>query len=80
MGKYNVKGKKRPVGLEIVPQKVEVEVVLPESRKSDDKPLKKVKRLNKLQSHIFDKVFGNLGKMGESSTCVGVVWQRHQLP
>ena len=54
MGKFNVKkGKKRPAGLEIVPQKVEVEVVLPESRKSDDKLLKKVKNKKKSHSHIF---------------------------
>lgn len=44
MGKFNVKkGKKKPTGLEVVPKEAEVEVPLPESRKSDDKPLKKVK-------------------------------------
>jgi hypothetical protein len=44
MGKFNVKkGKKRPLGLEVVPKEAEEEVALPESRNSDDKPLKKVK-------------------------------------
>lgn len=42
MGKFNTK-KKRSAGLEIVPKAAETEVQLPESRKSDDAPLKKVK-------------------------------------
>jgi hypothetical protein len=58
MGKFNVKkGKKRPVGLEIVPKNVEVEVVLPESRNSDDKPLKKVKRVKNRIRTLFYGVF-----------------------
>lgn len=53
MGKFNVKkGKKKPQGLEIVPKEAEEEVALPESRNSDDKPLKKVKIHWKLKSHI----------------------------
>lgn len=44
MGKFNVKkGKKKAAGLEIVPKPAEEEVKLPESRRSDDKPLKKVR-------------------------------------
>lgn len=42
MGKFN-KNRKRATPLEIVPKEAETEVQLPESRKSDDKPLKKVK-------------------------------------
>lgn len=34
--------KKKAVGLEIVPKEADSEVQLPENRKSDDKPLKKV--------------------------------------
>lgn len=45
MGKFNkVNKNKRATPLEIVPQDVQDEVQLPESRSSDDKPLKKVKQ------------------------------------
>lgn len=44
MGKFNrINKKKKVAALEIVPKDVETEVLLPESRKSDDAPLKKVK-------------------------------------
>lgn len=43
MGKFNKFNKKKAVGLEIVPKDIENEAPLPESRKSDDAPLKKVK-------------------------------------
>lgn len=42
MGKFKT-NKKKAAGLEIVPKHNEGEVQLPESRKSDDAPLKKVK-------------------------------------
>lgn len=51
MGKFNKSAKKRPAPLEIVPKEAETEVALPESRKSDDAPLKKVKVVNSLQPH-----------------------------
>lgn len=41
MGKFK-SAKKRAAALEIVPKEAEAEVQLPESRRSDDKPLKKV--------------------------------------
>lgn len=45
MGKFRVKtGKKNPLAFEVVPKEADTEVKLPESRKSDDPPLKKVKR------------------------------------
>lgn len=43
MGKFNkINKKKRATALEIVPKESQDEVQLPESRSSDDKPLKKV--------------------------------------
>lgn len=42
MGKFKT-AKKRAAALEIVPKEAESEVQLPESRRSDDKPLKKVR-------------------------------------
>lgn len=44
MGKFNKNKKKPTTGLEIVPKVLENEVPLPESRKSDDAPLKKVNK------------------------------------
>lgn len=41
MGKYKTK-KQKSVGLEIVAKEQNEEIVLPASRKSDEKPLKKV--------------------------------------
>lgn len=53
MGKFNKSNKKRAAGLEIVPKAAETEVLLPESRKSDDAPLKKVKTLKILKPHCL---------------------------
>ena len=58
MGKYNKNMKKRGrVGLEIVPKEQEAEVQLPESRKSDDKPLKKVNSVINQNPCWFVNVF-----------------------
>lgn len=57
MGKFNAKkGKKKAVGLEIVPKEADVEVKLPESRRSDDKPLKKVKIKKILKRTLFSSL------------------------
>jgi ribosome biogenesis protein BRX1 len=59
MGKFRTKTneKNRPLGLEIVPKEAEEEVKLPESRKSDDAPLKKVKFNIYLKSALFSFCF-----------------------
>lgn len=78
MGKFRVKGgKKGAVALEIVPKDPETEVLLPASRKSDDKPLTKVAISNIIISNKVLRIL--LGKMDQSPTRFGIVWSRHQL-
>lgn len=80
MGKFNKSAKNRSVGLEIVPKDAEPEVALPESRKSDDAPLKKVKHRNFLQPRFSQQFFLRfIGKMGEPPAGSGVVWSWNQL-
>lgn len=72
MGKFKVKpNKKKSAGLEIVPKAVEEEVQLPESRKSDDKPLKKVKKLKILKFTFFKILFSDFRRNGST---VSVAW------
>lgn len=78
MGKYKIK-KKQSVGLEIVAKEQNDEVVnLPESRKSDDKPLKKVISLGKPALFLFSPLI--LGKMDQPATSPGSLWAWNQLP
>lgn len=73
MGKYKNIKKQKSSGLEIVAKEnVEEAVTLPDSRKSDDKPLKKVSWNNTSVQKCFEHIV--LGKMDKPATSFGALW------